>query len=71
MNPLQIKWESRLLEHRFCAEIVADFTTRMETNVSGLNDAKFQVKTLLQSIYASLPLSRWSFLSPMASAIKT
>jgi hypothetical protein len=47
MNPLQNKWESRLLEHRFCAEIVADFTTRMETNVSGLNDAKFQVKTLL------------------------
>jgi hypothetical protein len=50
MNPLQSKWESRLLEHRFCAEIVADFTTRMETNVSGLNDAKFQVKTLLQSM---------------------
>ena len=50
MNPLQNKWESRLLEHRFCAEIVADFTTRMKTNVSGLNDAKFQVKTLLQSM---------------------
>jgi hypothetical protein len=50
MNPLQNKWESRLFEHRFCAETVADFTTRMETNVSGLNDAKFQVKTLFQSM---------------------
>jgi hypothetical protein len=42
----------------------------MKTNVSGVN-AKFQVKTPLQSMHIFLPLLRLSFLSPMETGIKT
>ena len=42
----------------------------MKTNVFGVN-AKFQVKTLLQSMHIVLPLLRLSFLSSMEASIKT